>query len=195
MVPNECHMPDLADLNPILPGFMTSVIGFKAEHLSVKEHGYYRVFIRLVDKAIRNYLKAREAILTEISEGTQVFTLFSFVNYMENSLNAIRRLYRVLSAVKNEKDKRLTVNRLDRRALEASVDEIKDVRNIFEHIDEKIQNGELVGPVMLAISDDDKKVEISGYSISFDCIARVLRQFHKLGMKWIEDFVKPQISK
>lgn len=201
-LPKSCKMPDLSHLDSLIPGLFTAVMGFKGEQLTKNERVYVRIFVRLTQKAINEYLEARDFLLAQVSEirrsqrqnalgKVQIF-MFGFDSKIENCINATRRLYHLFDAVKAEQKQggKLSLDRQTRKILVAQSREIVEVRDGVEHIDEKIQKSETTGSIMLSISDDDEGVELAGYSVRFIDLALVLRHFHKLADKWLDDFCK-----
>jgi hypothetical protein len=190
MLPKTCEMPDLSGLESIIPGLMTSLLGFRGHRLTEKEKKYYRVFLRLVNKAHKNYQEAREAIITYLHNREYVLIIpFDFVDYIENCLNAVRRLYGVLENVKREKRGGLTTDRTQFKIINQYFEETKKIRDVIEHLDEFIQKDILEGPIILTISEDDKHVGIGEHSIGFDELAKVILMFYEIGRAWQEDFV------
>jgi len=61
-------MPDISDLDSLIPAFTLSLVFFKGDQFSKKAALYLRNFIRLIDKSVTEYLKAREIILLQIEE-------------------------------------------------------------------------------------------------------------------------------
>ncbi len=66
-IPSKCEMPDLSGLDRLMSRLMVQVlVGDRG--LSRKAALYRRDFVRLVDKALREYNEARETILAPIAE-------------------------------------------------------------------------------------------------------------------------------
>lgn len=191
VLPKTCEMPDLSDLETIIPGFMTSLLAFEGKRLTKNEHQYYRIFMRLENKALASYQAAREAMVSYVENRENIFAItFDFVDHMENCLNSARRLYGVLQRVRREKGAGLSIERIQFKALNRYFDGTTPIRNVIEHLDEHVQDGTLADSVVLTISEDDKHVEIGGFSISFENLANVIRKFHEFARAWQDDFVK-----
>ena len=90
-------MPDLSYLETLIPGFMTAVLVADGELLTPRERLYVRIFVRLVEKAINEYTKARGYIIAQVEEaqrsakamikhGRKLY-LFGIINHMENCVN------------------------------------------------------------------------------------------------------------
>lgn len=105
-------MPDLSDLDSLMNRLIVQAL-IGEPGLSQKTRLYRRNFIRLVDRALREYREARELILAEIAEmnrspeemsrdGRRIY-LFTFPDHIETCINAVRRLYKLLGRIKAEK--------------------------------------------------------------------------------------------
>jgi hypothetical protein len=125
-------------------------------------------------------------------QGKLWYMMFGSECHIENCINATRRLYHILDAVKTEKKcgGKLSLNRQMRKILEAQSKEIIDVRDGVEHIDDIIQKSEVTGPIVLSISDDEEGIELAGYYVRFVDLALVLNRFHELAKQWLDDFCR-----
>jgi hypothetical protein len=194
MLPTTCEMPDLSDLENLLIGFTASLFGDGNvdQRITDKEQRYYRMLIRLVHKAHANYQSARRSVLASLGNKRRIRSIvIDFVDYMENCLNAINRLYGVLDRAHGEKGEGLTIDRAQFKAITQYSKLSKKLRNAIEHLDEHIQKGEWTGAVCLTISNDNKRVGIGGHWISFDELALAIRKFHEIGRTWRKDFINP----
>ena len=196
-LPKECHMPDLSSLPPLLPGLLTTVMVSNGEQLTERERLYYRVFLRLADKAVREYEWAREAVLATAARfnaprkkmgSGQGFHLVAFIDHIENCINACRRLYALLDCVKAEECGGLSIERVKRRAAEAHFEELKNVRDAIEHVESDIHNGEITTGIMPSFTDDDKSLRMLGHTMRFCDLAAVLTKFNEIGLDWMKLF-------
>jgi hypothetical protein len=195
-------MPDLSKLDSLITALFTAVMGFRGEKLTDNERSYVRIFAHTTQKAINDYEIAREFLVAQVmsiqlskirkESGKLWYMMFGFECYIENCINATRRLYHILDAVKAEKKcgGKLSLDRQMRRNLEAQSKEIIDVRDGVEHIDDIIQKSEVTGSIVLSISDDEEGIELAGYYVRFVDLALVLNRFHELARKWLQDFCK-----
>lgn len=197
MIPSKCEMPDLSDLDTLLRYLLPHVL-IGDPGLNRKEGLYRRNFIRLVDKAIAEYQKARLAIIQEVEEakytseemsrtGRQIF-IIDFIDHFENCLNATNRLFKLLEKIKKE-ELNQNVPGLARKLSEAQAKSIRDFRGTFEHIDEKIQKDEIKEgqPVMLGIGEGGDKAVIGSDYIRFSDVATTLRALHKVGLSLFDE--------
>jgi len=192
-LPSECKMSDLAGLDSPLVGRLIIQLLVGERGLSLKTSLYRRNFIRLVDKALREYHEAREAILAEIAEanrppkemsrdGRSIYIL-AFTDHIETCINAVRRLYKLLERIKAEKQSPELPREL-RRQVETREGTVVEIRGAIEHMDELILKGEAgVGkPIMAAGSENWDAVVISDYELKFEELAMVLRAMHEIAL-------------
>jgi len=198
MIPEECKMPDLSPLTEIKlqsKSIMYSLIGNPG--ISHKEGRYRNNFARLVDKAVYEYQLSREAILSQIEErnrsseemsreGTPLFIL-SYIDHFENCINSITRVLNLLNRVKKS-SLSFSIPRNLKRSMKAYSRDLRDFRNIIEHIDEEIQKDKILKdqPVMLSISKDGEQAIIGNLQIRFNDVAMTLRKLHKIGILLFE---------
>lgn len=192
-IPSECKMPDLSGLDSPFIGrlFVQLLVGDRG--LSRKAGLYRRNFIRLVDKALSEYDEAREIILAQIAEsnrppeemskdGRRLY-MVAFTDYIEDCINAVRRLYMLIERFKSEKESPVLPREL-RKLVETKMKSIVDIRHAVEHMDERIQNGEIAlgRPIMLTINKNGDGVIVSNYEIKFEELAMVLRTMHEIAL-------------
>jgi len=186
-------MPDLSGLDYPLVGRLVIQLLAGERGLSPKTSLYRRNFIRLVDKALREYHEARETILAEIAEtkrpleemsrdGRNIYIL-TFADHIENCINAVQRLYKLLERIKAEKQSPGLPREL-RRQVETRGETIVRIRGAIEHMDERILEGEAgVGkPIMAAGSENWDAVVVSNYELKFEELAMVLRTMHEIAL-------------
>ena len=189
-IPTECKMPDLSGLDPLTNRLIVQVMTGDPD-VSRKAALYRRNFVRLVDKALREYHEARQAILAQIAEakrpakemekhGRQLF-VFQFTDPIETCINATARLFRLLERIKSEKQSPALPREL-RRLLETKSESIADVRDAVEHMDSLIRNDEIAPgkPVMMTVSEKDDAVIVSSYEIEFEELAMGLQKMHEI---------------
>ena len=191
MIPTECKMPDLSKLELLQGNLLLQLtFGQGDSGLSHNMSIFRRVFIRLLDKAVLEYRQARTAIVAQIEEDKRptkemkatgrIIYIFAFVDHLENCLNAVRRLLRILDRIKNEPTGP-AIPRLTRRLIETQRQPIIDFRDIIEHIDERINNDEFgTGPVMLKPAHDTASVQIGCCYLRLDDLARIIENLHEI---------------
>jgi hypothetical protein len=196
-IPTECKMPDLTGLDSPLFNrlFVKLLIGER--NISRKASLYRRNFIRLIDKALREYDEARNIVLAEIAEanrpaeemaktGRHIY-IYSFTDHIETCINAVSRLFRLLDRISSEKDSPVFPRSL-RKLLQAKNQSIKDIRNSVEHIDEYIQKDEIApgNPIMLTLNEETDGVVVSKFEIKFEELAIVLKNINEIAAYLLE---------
>jgi hypothetical protein len=190
-IPEACHMPDLSTLPRLMPATMLhALIG--DPDITHKVGLHRRNLTRLIDKAIREYQLARASILAQIEEsqrpaevmereGRFLFIL-GFTDHLETCLNAVHRVLNILDRLKREKLP-TPLSRELRRAIEAHTRELGKIRNLIEHIDERIQRDEIAAgsPIMLGLADSEDGAVIGDLTITFTDLAAALRKLHEVG--------------
>jgi hypothetical protein len=192
-LPSECRMPDLSGLDSLLTGRLLIQLLAGERGLSSKASLYRRNFVRLVEKALREYQEARQAILAQIAEmkraskkmsgdGRSLYIL-AFTDHIETCINAVQRLYKLLERTKKE-GQSPEVPRALLKQVETKQGTMAKIRNAVEHMDELILKGE-VGegkPVMAAGNDSWDAVVVSKYELKFEELAMVLRVMNEIAL-------------
>ena len=192
MIPNECKMPDLSKLERLQGALMLRVVFTQADaKIGQKAALFRRVFIRLTDKAIVEYLEARSAIdyqvqeskrpAKEMKETGRIIYMFSFSDHMENCINSVRRLLRLLERINSDKDAP-TIPRNKRRFLSSQGKKLINLRDTFEHMDERIQLDE-IGPneaIMVKLGENADRIEIGPHQITFLELAGIISKLYEL---------------
>lgn len=190
-------MGHIDDLNRLQAFLVTALFAGHDSGLTREFCLYRRVMVRLVDKSLLEYTRARETILAQVAEEERpaermikkgrVVYLFSFTDHMENWLNAICRAFKVIEALKTVKNAP-EIERPIRKLIRKSGEAVSELRNIIEHIAAAIAADEIGKdePVMLSVSDDYKSVDIGSLSTSFLEIERLIRRMHSLTIEMIK---------
>lgn len=190
-IPSKCKMPDLSSLDsPLMNRLIVQLL--VGEHgLSRKVRLYRRNFVRLIDKALREYHNAREAILAQVAEANRPtkemiedgrgIYIIGFTDHIENCINAVRRLYGLLDRIKSEKESPGLPREL-RRLVETQSKSMIDIRDAVEHLDERIQKDEVAPgrPIMLAVNKIEDGVVVADYEIKFRELALVLEKMNEI---------------
>ena len=113
-IPSECRMPDLSDVTCSLMGRLLIQLMVGEPGLSRRTTLYRRNFIRLLDKALREYQEAREIILDQIGEANRpvedmskhgrYLYIIRFPDHIESCISTVRLLYKLLRRIKLEKE-------------------------------------------------------------------------------------------
>lgn len=200
MIPTECKMQALyPDLEKLIPSLMLTVAFIGDGTLSQNAALVRRNLVRLVDKAISEYMLARNNLLLQIAESQRpaeqllsgrFLYMFDFINHMENCINAIRRAIGLLEYLRSDRSAP-TQDKVQRGIVNADVQSLIDIRNTLEHMGDCINNFNGHKPVMLRLRDDQSSLEIGNFSLSFDSIAKILNTIHQEANNLLE---KPHIN-
>ena len=189
IIPSDCKIPDLSDLNPI----MGNALIFQCFHKSSLSHNaqlYRRIFMRLTDKAIREYQYARESIIKQLAEKNRtmeelqkgrIIYIIGFTDHIENCFDSTRRLYNLLKRLDKEKSlKNLPKELMD--DLFVNNKYIRGIRNSIMHIDEHIYEGKVTPDqaIMIKIGKNDNNVIIENERIEFGELSTVLRGMYSV---------------
>lgn len=180
-IPSECKMPDLSDIDsPLLP-FLVVQLLVGERGLSQKASLYRREFIRLVNKAVREYCEAREVLLAEVAEHGRHLRPYEFTDHIETCINAVSRLLKLLNRIKSEKASSSFPREL-RKLVETHSKSVRDVRDTVEHMDELIHKGEIAPgkPIMLTCSQEGDRILVSDCELNFTDLAMVLEKMHEI---------------
>jgi hypothetical protein len=205
MLPTECRMPDISDLEyPLKRRLLPLVMFFEEPGGSLKEGLLRRNFVRLVDKAIREYGNSRKLIISQIEEMRRPakdmanlgrsLPLLDFTDHFENCINAVLRLLNQVEVIKKQPAPSNLLQKEVRRLLKAHEKSIREVRNSAEHMEEDILNGEIgVGdPVMLMVDDQNADGAVLGpWRIGFSDLAIVLRRLHQIASAMLQTWDQP----
>ena len=189
MIPTSCELPDISNECPALTPAAMLRFGFLGTGLGDKSAMVLRTAVRLTDKGVIEYRRARGVVLAQLAEATRsaeemtkngrVIYMFDFIDHMENCINAIRRLLALLNTIKE--DPTIPDNSPIKIALgHALCKEVFDFRNTIEHMEERIESGQLKDgqPVVLRLSDDSKSIEVGKHCISLNSLASLLVALH-----------------
>lgn len=189
-IPEKCTMPDLLVLDSPLTNRLIVRLLVGDKDMSTNAILYRTNFVRLIDKAIREYKSARELVIAQTKESKRsteemmngrYLYIIRFPDYMETCINALSRLYKLLIAIGNEK-KSPQIPRSVRRLLLSQNDSVNNIRNSIEHMDKEIQSSSIAGgkPMALSINDTNDGILISGFGISFQDLAIVLKNMNEV---------------
>ena len=198
MIPEECQMPDLSDLDVSLKSYLIIHALIGDPGITRKEGLYRRNFVRLVDKVVKEYQEARDSIIAQIEERNRpaeemieqgrIFYMFGFTNHFENCINVLSRLLRQLDRIKSEPGS-WKIDRRVRHIINAHSKAIHCIRNSVEHMendikDDKLQDGQ---PVMLSIGGNGDRAVLAEYEIKFVDVASAIRRLHQIALYLFKD--------
>ncbi len=188
MIPTECKMPDLSDLELGLKKYLLLRAFMDNPGVTKKQRLYRSNFVRLVDKAVKEYHEARKSITAQMEEVRRpakelekgrILYILDFTDHFETCVNALNRLLKQLDVIKNETSY-WKISRPVRNSIVAHSRLIPDIRDAAEHMEEHIRGDEVNGPVMLMTSENGDKAIIGEYEIKFSDVATALRRLHQI---------------
>lgn len=201
MLPSECKMPDLSDLlvsPPDKPFLTHQLIGAEAGFPETML-AYRRNFVRLADKAARDYTDVRKCVLLlirlrklgklEIARGRLLMNVT--VNKLEDCIITVRRLFNYFERVKSDPTN-FPLDRTFKRRINAMERSISDVRDLIVHLDEDIYHGRVAAGQPIAPDLDERTTTISlgSTTLPVEILARAIRHFHNFA----SDFAKYEFS-
>jgi hypothetical protein len=131
-MPSVDHMSNRGSLNVVLDRTLSGLPGLPKSPMLV---GLFTNFVRLTDKALREYDAARAELLfyVEPTEGLNTGHYLRAIDHMENCVSGIHRAVLNSRALRQHK-----IGRSGPRLTDRQETRIRDVRNTIEHSDEKL---------------------------------------------------------
>lgn len=190
--PSECKMPDLSNLEPLWTRLVPLLL-IGAPGLSKNTGLYLREYVRLVEKALREYCEARNVILEVVAEinhkgkepkqNARLAFVFLFADHMETCIDAIRRIYHLMDGIVRIKEDSTLVPKELRKLVLTNSESITRIRDTIQHLDKDIRDGIPSGkPIMLAVNDNADGIVISSHEMKFNQIATVLKRMHEIAL-------------
>jgi hypothetical protein len=194
VIPDECKMPDLSDLDLPLKRYLMLTVFVGDRGLNRKQASYRRNFVRLVDKAVAEYQTARGSVIAQIEvtkeDSANVAPTLQFTDHFENCLNALNRLFRQLETMKRKPDN-FEISQGTRKSVEANLRGVSAIRNCAEHMEEVIQRGEIEDDQCLAVAvgENGDRAVLGRHEIEFDRIASAIRGLHKIAQELLGELM------
>jgi hypothetical protein len=190
----ECKMPKIdLDYKAVSRYWGARMVG---TDIGYPSEMYRAVFIRLADKALYEYIMARNAVLAQIERKDISHPLTTFIagkpfyyivigNHLETCVNATKRALDILKRMKCDNRVPFFIDRTFRKEVERFFEEVKEMRNILEHIDEEISKGTIKkGQAYLpAINEDATEVEIGDQKLDLISLAKVISKLHEFALE------------
>jgi len=163
------------------------------EGLSEEARAFRMLIVRLVDKAIIEYSRARIELQNQINEAERpvselmkgrIIYMFEFMDHIESCINATHRALMLSKEIHRD----ATAPRLDEK-LRGRIGQLshslKAIRHSLEHPEERVQDGRLGrdGPLSIMLSDDGRGVVLGPDFLSFEELAEILQATHELALK------------
>lgn len=193
MLPESCGMPDLSDLHRLNLRMLSLMFGSAVEPVT---HSQRLHLLRLVDRAILDYLQARAGVLAQIAErqrpveeltnGRQIY-MFGVFDALESCVITTRRALRFLDRLAQSQDA-LPIPRDLRRFVTATAKPIVDFRNALEHLDEGIREEAIEAgvPIVIVLDPRTETISIGSAQLRVQTLASVLRKLHAVVIAQLE---------
>jgi hypothetical protein len=176
----ECRAPDLSDIsNPVSATYLLNVVfrGPPPENYALRS--YLTNFIRNTDRAIDEYERARQLLIDYIGSANRTLLFIRAMSHFETSIHSVKRAHRFFVRLRAHPDGP-AIERVAGKLLDKYGQQITDIRDTVEHIDERVERGELAdgSPIALFMSKDGERLEIGDLSMSLMDLANALRRLH-----------------
>lgn len=145
-------------------------------------------YLLVVDKAVREYVAGRSALLKHIHDKGGSASFIEGVGHFETCVNTLKRALRLITMLGTKSDAP-TFDRTFRKLAHARSEEITDVRDAIEHIDQDIlspsglQEGEAH---LLTVDQAGEKLQIAKHEISFHALHTTIGALYKAGLEMID---------
>lgn len=189
MLPTECNFPDLSGLlaKPADRSFLVNQLVGAENAFPEKMLIYRRTFIRLSDKAARDYTDARTNILLlverqksrtlDIPDGR--FLMHLIANKLEDAIITVRRLFNYFERIKSD-GSRLPMDKLLKKKVDALQNVIREVRDLIVHMDEDISGGAIAAgqPIAPTLNITANTITVGKITLPAESLARAITHFH-----------------
>lgn len=192
--PVRCGMPDLSDIShTTMLAYVLNSTYRGAGARDATASAYLRGFILVTDKSIFEYEAARTSMQQFVAMRTKRSVYFQTTWHLENCLHSTRRALRFVERLRGSL--RDVLPRADWKAIQHHEQSIRGVRNLVEHMDDKIAADQISAEgylIALALSDDGDAATIGTSSITFIRLAMLLRRLNTLA-SLLADYHDPEL--
>lgn len=197
MIPSECNLPDLSGLltKHLDQSFFVHQLVGSESRFPEKMLIYRRNFVRLADKALRDYLDARGAVLAivekrkshtlDIANGRLLSNLIA--NNLEDCLVTTHRLFTYFERIRTD-IKSFPVDQLFRQRIEAMEVSIRNMRDLVVHMEMDIKSaairlGDFIAPTLNEKADT---ISLGKRTLRADVLARAITLFHEFALDFAQ---------
>lgn len=151
---------------------------------------YRRNFVRLADKALRDYLRVYELIEEELAEnkkdmakaekeGQFLYAPLIF-DAIEDCFITLGRLFRYFERIRADKSA-LPLEKIFKKQMLSLESSIREMRNFVEHLDEDIASGKVRSGVLTApmLNEDTTLISLAGAQLPTSALATAVKHFHE----------------
>jgi hypothetical protein len=181
--PQVSDMPDLSGLysKNILPWILNITLRAQGptSHPSV---AYTAGYVRLVDKAVREYELSRHALEEFVDGGAESLSpYFRAADHLENCLNATRRAIRYAHRIRRDPD----ALHVEKHELPIKGEEgrVAAFRNATEHAEQQLADGTLQEGEATILMIHQGSFSLGNYEESFRWLAELLTELHALASR------------
>ena len=144
-------------------------------------------FVRLTDRSILEHELAREE-LTSFIDYRSIQSFFRAQGHLETCIESMHRALNFAEALRRIGLKLPDGTALISRAKDSEIlsspvrKRIRDLRHAIQHVEERLINSGAPVGKPIALNPDNNGVSLEGVTITYDELARWLRELHKLAM-------------
>lgn len=184
--PRRSGMPDLSNLyaTNVLP----MILNMTFRGMAPTSHpalAYTSGFVRLVDKAVREYELARLAFEQYLASGADTLSpYFKAADHLENCLGSARRAIRYARRIRRDP----SAAGIDKQDMPTEADErrVARFRNAAEHADEQVADGTLQAGDPIITMMHDTTFVLGAAEESYEWLAHLLGKLHVLATRVVE---------
>jgi len=181
--PKQCLMPDLSSLDhPVMGNYTLNVVFGHARITDRVAKMHVVSFIRMIDKALREYEEARVCLERYVQRKESLLAVVRTTDHLETCINAIVRAFKHLDRIRRDKASP-QVPRQFWGALRSQEAKIRDIRGCVEHMDEDISTVAEGQAIALTVTAQGDAAEVGGCRLSFSSLARTIKQLHAWASK------------
>ena len=141
-----------------------------------------RAYVRLVDKAVREYQLARSELHSyRDTPGHVISPLFHAIGHMENCVNALLRALRFADVLRRDKHAP-PISRTTATRLRKATDALTGVRHAMEHMDERLATGQVQEGAAVALILGPNRLELADRSIEWNELVLWIEMVHSLAV-------------
>ena len=184
----ECKAPDLSDLDiPVTRNYILNLLFLGAGPKDRQASSFLHNYLRVTDKAIREYNVARELLSTYASSDNQTMLLLEAIDHFETCINSVKRSLNFADRMASHR-RSPNIDRTLRKLFESYQSSIRPVRDAIEHIDSDIFGGGIPEGKAhsLFITQDGEYLEISNQRLALSDLAALLKRLHTLATELAE---------
>lgn len=185
------HIPDLSALRPRSTALSINRIFRGAGPKDIEAYALTMNFVRLVDLSISEYQAGREAIQQFASEHESLALGrgFASAGHFELCMGSIKRAMNFLKSLRGSPSVPQSLKNLLPRStivLTGVIEgKITGIRNAIQHLDAKIQRGDIDKGQALSLMPMEEQLELGEHIVSYADLSQWLKELHELSSKLV----------